>query len=76
VQFRYFVISSSFIALALAIAAPTWLAVSSMVRAGPAIDHEALNAINLGMSQAEVERIIGGPPGDYARGLYGVMRFT
>src|SRR5262245_30954410 len=41
-----------------------------------AIDFNAYQTIKPGMSRAEVEKLMGGPPGDYTRGRYsaGVIR--
>jgi hypothetical protein len=75
-RFRDFVIATCFFVIAASLLAAVSLGVPLSNRQKLAIDHTTLDAIEIGMTQAEVEARIGGPPGDYTSGRFGVMRFT
>jgi len=47
-----------------------------MVRPRIVIDPAVFHAIKPGMTPTEVEALIGGAPGDYTGGAFGVLRFT
>ena len=46
------------------------LVVTQLLRAGPAITPASYERIREGMTEAEVEAVLGGPPGDYTNGRY------
>ena len=75
-RYQTFVSGSCFLALAPTMCLAAWLVVSMAARQQLAIGQAAFDAIEIGMTQESVESMLGGPPGDYTNGRFGVLQLT
>lgn len=73
---RWFTISSCLLVTALILGAAVWYVVALAARPQIHIDPTTYSAIKLGMTQEDVEAIIGGPPRDYTGGRFFVLCLT